>query len=320
MKVICAKCGSEFKTNKVNVQGRKFCSRSCAGSAKVSKLELMNDLRRVAHHLGHRPTVSQYSQHGRYSATLVVKMGGIRALWESMGLVYKDRNSIPSTDANSVLADLQRLRKQLGHLPTSQENRQFGAHGHETIVKYLKVKFWHEAMIKAFDLSGLEAATLTPPKHRTLDMWLEILRHFVNELGRVPSYAEARTQIHWDPYEYPILKGKSIKSSLEAVGIDARKYVTRSATDEEIIADVIRVARLLRRVPTKALYNQHGGRNAETVRCRIGWRKAQELAAQAIGLHPVNQPVKELSKVADPVRDKLKESSVEAIKGFFQPR
>jgi hypothetical protein len=322
MKVICAKCGIEFEARpyEVNVQGRKLCSRSCAGSAKVSKLELMDDLRRVARQLGHRPTMSEYSQHGKYSVPRIVKMGGIRVIWESMGLLYKDKNSIPSTNINSVLADLQRLRKQLGHLPTFKENRQFGTHAYATIVKYLQVNSWHEVLIKAFDLSGLEAATVTPAQQRTLDMWLEILRDFAQGLGRIPSFKELRARINWDTHAYPVLKGISLKSLLEAVGIDARKCVTRSATDEEIIADVIRVAKQIRRVPDQALYNKHGGYHQATVAVRIGWRKAQELAAKAIELHPVNQPVKELSAVPDPVRDKLKESSVEAIKGFFQAR
>jgi hypothetical protein len=320
MKIICAKCGIEFKTFACYIRkgGGKYCSRSCAGTARVSKLELINDLRRVARDLGHRPTMIEYSQHGKYSATLVVRIGGIQRLWESMGLLYKDNRPLTSTDLNSVLADLQRLRKQLGHLPTSWENRQFGAHSYETIFKYLQVNTWHEALIKAFDLSGLEAATVTPPKQRTLDMWLEVLRNLAQELGRVPSTKEVRASISWRPEVYPILKGKSLKSWLEAAGIDARECITRLARDDELIADVIRVARQLRQVPNTTLYNKHGGYNQATVSLRIGWGKAQELAAQAIELRPVNQPIKELSKVADPVRDKLKESSVEAIKGFFQ--
>jgi len=320
LKTNCVKCGIEFKVYpcEINVRGRKLCSIACAGKVKVSKLELMDDLRRVAHQLGQRPTLSEYKQHGKYSVGPIMKMGGIRALWESMGLIYKDRNSIASTDANAVLADLQRLRKQLGRLPTSKENDEFGHHRHQTIFKYLQVDSWYEVLIKAFDLSGLEAATVTPPKQRTLDMWLELLRNLAQELGGAPSYTEVQNRLHWNPYAYPVLKGKSLKSLLEAAGIDARKCITRLATDEDIIADVIRVARLIRRVPNRPLYNKHGGYEQHTVAKRIGWRKAQELAAQAIGLHRINQPVKELSIVADPVRDKLKESSVEAIKGFFQ--
>jgi hypothetical protein len=321
VKTNCIKCGIEFNARECRVKkgGGKYCSRSCTGSAKVSKLELINDLRRVAHQLGHRPTMSEYSQHGNHSIAVVSRRGGIQALWESMGLLYKDHKCpFPSTDLNSVLADLQRLRQQLGHLPTLKENRQFGHHNYETIVKYLEVDSWHEALIKAFDLSGLEAARVTPGTCRTLDMWLELLRNLTQELGRVPTYTEAQDRISWRPGSYPILQGKSLKSLLETIGLDARKCVTRIATDEEIISDVIRVARQIRRVPNQALYNQHGSYNQRTVALRIGWRKAQELAAQALELRPVNQPVKELSAVADPLRDKLKESSVEAIKGFFQ--
>jgi hypothetical protein len=319
-KANCIKCGSEFRESpyEINVQGRKYCSIACSGHAKISKLELMNDLRRVAHQLGHRPTMSEYSRHGKYSTTIITRMGGIQAVWESMGLLFKDRNSIPSTNLNSVLADLQRLRKQLGHLPTVKENDEFGHHYYYTIFKYLEVNSWYEVLIKAFDLSGLEEAKVTPAKHRTLDMWLLILRHFAQGLGRVPFYREARTSINWRPNFYPILQGKSFKSFLEAAGIDARKRAARIITDEELIADVIRVAKQLRKVPTGNEYTRHGGYQQQTVARHIGWGKAQELAAQAIQLHPVNQAVKELSAVPEPLRDKLKESSVEAIRGFFQ--
>jgi hypothetical protein len=322
VKTNCLKCGSQFNVRECRVKrgGGKYCSIACAGKVKVSKLELMDDLRRVAHQLGHRPTQIEYSQHGKFSATLIGKVGGLRVLWESMGLLYKDKNSIAATGASSVLADLQRLRKQLGHLPSSQEYDQFGHHDYKTVLKYLQVNSWYEALIKAFHLSGPEAARVTPPKHRTLEMWLELLRNLAQELGRVPSHAEARTRISWESYRCPILQGKSFKSFLEAAGLDARKCVAQLITDEELIADVIRVAKQIRRVPSHALYNKHGGYSPGTVARYIGWRNAQEIAAQAIELRPVNQPVKELSKVADPLRDKLKESSVEAIKGFFQAR
>jgi hypothetical protein len=316
----CKSCGREFiaQIGRSGEALRLNCSPACSGNLAVSKADLIADLRKIATEIGHRPTYSEYKKLGRYGCGVICKHGGLKAIWESMGMVFKVDNGIKSVKVDSLIADLQRLRKEIGKLPTVADVESQGKHSIQSYRKKLEVNHWYEVLIKVFPMSALEIAKITPPNKRTYEMWLNLLKGLHAELKRLPTRVEAGRRISFRQNVYPVLSGRSFQSVLEDAGFDASNTTSsRLVSDEEIVNDIVAVARKTGRLPHMREYDKKGKFSKNMVARRFGsWRKAKELVAPQLNFQA--QPVKYLSHVPDASRDRLKESSVDAIRDFFQ--
>jgi hypothetical protein len=321
MKVNCQKCGREFSLSPSDVKsGRKNCSAKCYGKAKISSNDLVNDLLRVARELGHRPSLAEYKKLGKYSPrTISYKLGGLQKIWESLGLKYKSNWGISSeVKIEEIIKDLHRVHKELGHPPSSSEYKQIGDHTPGTVKKKLMKKYWHEVIIQALTLSKVERAIITPPHLRDLEMWLDLIRDLQAKLKRPPTCKDANRHISLS-HRIKYLREFGFKGILEMAGIDSsNSHSSKLTTNDGLIDDLTQVSIKIGRIPSYGEYVKLGKYHPASMKSHFGsWGKAKELASRQLRLKP--QGVKHMSHVPDPSRDRLKESSVEAIKDFFNP-
>lgn len=316
VKANCRQCGREY-SRPPSVIG-KYCSKTCAGNANVSRKDVVDDLLKVARQIGHRPTLQEYREAGKYNTKMVQKYGGIQSIWESMDLVFKKSDClVPSVEKDLVITDIRRVRKELGRLPSSREYAKLGKHAVKTVQKKLGFRNWHEILIGVFNLSLQEAVHIVSPMYRTLDLWLEAVRVLADNLKRVPTLEEARKYIGFRRENFPVLKGKSFKTILILAGLKpANSIASPLTTNDEILDDIFEAYKKSRGVLPFRKYHEFGRFSLTLIIHRFGnWGNAKEFVVERFQFKP--QTVKHLSHVEDPSRERLKESSVEAIKDFF---
>ena len=127
-----------------------------ATTERHSRDALLTELRRIAEEYGSPPRFRDMDAHGQYAArTYVDRFGSWNDAVVEAGL--EPRSSGTLTDA-ALLADLQRLRAELGSRPTPQDVRNHGTHAVATYQR--RFGSWSDAVTAAFDESnGSDADT-----------------------------------------------------------------------------------------------------------------------------------------------------------------
>jgi len=114
--------------------------------AHVSNAELLAELERVADEYGTPPRFEDMRQHGHYRArTYVGRFGSWDDALDAAGIDPPTRE-IPTAD---LIADLHRLRDELGERPTSTDVAREGEYGLATYQR--RFGSWGEAAAAAFD-------------------------------------------------------------------------------------------------------------------------------------------------------------------------
>ncbi|WP_425499832.1 homing endonuclease associated repeat-containing protein [Natrinema caseinilyticum] len=114
----CELCGAEFET-----PGAKGGHKR-AHQLKISREELLTELRRLASVSGRSPTTKMMDKRGAYSAACVKQRFGTWAdALRAIGLPPNNRYDIPPTE---VKEDIRTIATKLGRPPTSPEYREQG--------------------------------------------------------------------------------------------------------------------------------------------------------------------------------------------------
>jgi hypothetical protein len=166
----CELCGAEFET-----PGAKGGHKR-AHQLKISREELLAELRRLANVSGRSPTTEMMNERGAYSAACVKQRFGT---WgdalRAIGLPPNNRYDIPLAE---VKADIRTTATKLGRPPTSPEYRERG----DFSVSLAQNLFgsWNES---------LAAAGLEPQFEHGIpdDALLDEIRTLVEVLGKVPT-------------------------------------------------------------------------------------------------------------------------------------
>lgn len=163
-------------------------------------------------------------------------------------------------------------------------------------------------------------------------MWECYIRNFAKENGRLPSRADVPVRVVREVCGFPSLK-ELLKALCILVTKPKEKKSVVGVNDDLILADLKRVCVLtgypLSHLDYKKLGTYNTGGVLRRFRLQDGNRRWEGVlnALEASGVEvssrltqyaPKN--IKHMSHVEDPVRDRLKQSSVEAIKEFFQSK
>lgn len=218
---------------------------------RIPTNDLLEDLSKVGKELGSPPTRSEYNQRGRYTAnTLANRFGSwILALAKAGWTVNRSGSQISS---ESLLQDLRRVVERLGYVPTNSEYTQFGAHSASALIE--RFGSWADAVQQA----GYPAKISLP--FSASDVVSEILR-VSRELGRSPSRDEFEHHSNISRGPATRIFGSWI-AALAAAGLPPARVPKLS--QEELIDEIQRVARVLNRTPMQSDFRRDGiGKFAE---------------------------------------------------------
>lgn len=166
----CEICGAEFETPAAKGGHKR------AHQIKISREELLAELRRLANVSGRSPTTKMMDEHGAYSADCVKqRFDTWRDALRAIGLPPNNRYDITPAE---VKEDIRSVATKLGRPPTSPEYRELG----DFSVTLAQNSFgsWNEALAAA----GFEPHC----EHRILDnVLLDEIRTVVETLGKVPT-------------------------------------------------------------------------------------------------------------------------------------
>lgn len=162
---------------------------------RVSKGEVVADVRRVARLLGRSPSSVEYGRHGRYDVTTVRRK--FRLPWgeivEAAGLRYTRRTSrkVPATE--ELRRDVRRVARELGGPPTRSEYQARGRFDAETVRRRSGMRRWEGAVawLTGVDPEEVKRRQRRGGLYRTTEEWLSRLRDLSRRLGHAPTTAEA---------------------------------------------------------------------------------------------------------------------------------
>lgn len=176
---------------------------------KIRREELLRELRRLADELGHRPTITEVAEQGKYSyKPYRVRFGGLWNALEEAGFDTPEVNPAENVSQEELIEELRRLADEQGHLPTTDDIRE-------------RCKYSYMTYYRRFGGLGdaLEAAEFDSPegKIRTGQL-LTALRRLASELGHLPKKTEIEEQGEYSYTTYYHRFG-GIESAHEAAGI-----------------------------------------------------------------------------------------------------
>lgn len=113
----------------------------------IADAELERDLNRVSTSLGHTPTVSEYTEHGKYApATLMLRFGDGSWIDTLVRLGYDDARDTKRVSTTDLEHDVRRVATELGHAPKTTEYDELGNHAPSTVLNRLGNGSWERAM------------------------------------------------------------------------------------------------------------------------------------------------------------------------------
>lgn len=292
-----------------------------------SDAQLLADLRRVTRELGRQPNKAEYNRLGSHSYdSLRTRFGSWEAAFEHAGLRYNRERANPRGrrwTSDEVRRDLRRVRAKLGRYPTTRDYDEHGATSVGTVYHHAGTRKWGEVLVRFLDLDTEQAPAFSynqRERFRTTTQRLEELRVFARELGRSPSTNEARRA----KIDVAALRRRcgTWAQVLNKAGLPPPpgKPATRATTTDEMLADVRRVFAVPGATLSSTEYRKRGRYSMTTLLARCGgtWDGVLEAAGASRASRSLASDAAQMSGTFDPVRDRLKESSVEAITEFFR--
>ena len=238
-----------------------------------SDAELLDDIRDLAAKFGRPPTLAEYDDHGTAAKTTVTRrFGGWNEALEAAGCDPREPTSaIPDEE---LLAALQELADDLGHVPTGAEMNTEGPHWVSTYEDAFGS--WGEAL----DAAGLEDPGVRGRPHDDETLLAE-LRRVGEVMEGTPAYSDMALEGAHDPRTY-VRRFGSWNDALEAAGFDAREQ-GQQVSDAELVRDLHRLAEELGERPTSSDVVEAGAHGLATYQRRFGsWSAAVTVAFEEL--------------------------------------
>ena len=241
---------------------------------RISDAVLLSDLRRVARRLDATPSLREMDEHGEYApSTYQSRFGSWNEAVVEAGLTPNSRRR-PEYADEELLDALGDLADALDRTPCRKDMREEGPHSPTTYAT--RFGSWRDAV---------DEAGLSPPQRGTkiaCDELVAELASLASSLGRAPTSIEMDESGAFSSSTYYRHFG-SWTAALEAADLSGESTTTRKLSDEDLLAEVDRLAAVLRRPPTTTEMNELGAYSSSTYRRRFGsWADA----LTAAGLNP----------------------------------
>lgn len=234
------------------------------GGSKIPDADLLDEVERLKAELGHTPSADEMDDNGKYGTTTYAsRFGSWSDALEKAGLEPSQKR-IPTRD---LLAELQRLGKELDHVPRRKDMNEHGEYSEGPY--YDRFGNWTNA---------LEEAGITPDVHRdiTQDDLIEEIQTVAGKLDRVPFRKEVADQGKYTEATY----WRYFESWAEAVRqAGYEPALERDISDEDLISALQQFAGEFDGSPTLEEMDDYGPYSGSTyVRRFDGWTAALEEA------------------------------------------
>ena len=240
-------------------------------TSRVSEADLIADLQALADDLGRVPTSKEMRDHGSHStSTYLDRFGSWAEALEAAGLDPADRSTRhQQVSDDALLADLHRLRDELGRVPTATDVVEEGNHGIATYQR--RFGSWSAAL----DAAEIESE----PDGPSDDELLADLHRLHEERDKVPSLLDVHDDGQYTEKKYRSRFG-SWREALDAAGFDP----DRGPTDEELLVELRRLRDDLDKRPSMNDMTDHGAYGCSTYQRHFGsWSAALEEAFDETG-------------------------------------
>jgi len=270
----------------------------------ITRKELIDDLQRVGNSVGDTPTISDYSETGKYSPkTLRNRFGSWNEALQEAG--YQLNKFVPQED---LLTDLERVHNLLEEVPTCKDYRKHGKYS----VGLISDRFgsWN---------AGLEAAGYHPNSQYSIprEDLLDDLKQVGDSLGNSPTMIEYNTSGTYSTgpfYNY----FDSWADALIAAGFEPN--YRSDISNERLLTDLRRVAELLDTTPEMTEYQSHGKYSPSPLVSSFGsWNEALEAAGYEPNIRqyiPDEDLLSDIRRVGDLIRSTPRMSDYEIYGNF----
>jgi len=287
IKYICPKCNKVKMTYARYYYEGRVCRTCSPSGSRIEMSDILTDIKRVVRELGYQPTIEQYKEYGKYGLSTIYRVCNMS--WKDIlsSLGYKVLRRVHDAYSfQEVVAELERVSKELGKLPSYSEYMERGKISATALRNATRETKWHKILAKLFNLDINTIKLNISGNKEAINTQLEKLRQIASKLGRSPSLAEAnkygvnveliRKRLNKDWAE--VLKQAGIEANDPS--ISSQNYYVKN---EDILSDINRVAKELGTYPSVVKYEKLGYFLPDTVQYRFNtnWHGVISLAKSA---------------------------------------
>jgi hypothetical protein len=262
-----------------------------APGARISRDELIADLKSVGEKIGGVPTQEALTEHGEHSKGPIIREFGS---WENglraAGFNPENRDPPNKIDSEQLLEDILELKQELGKVPNTTEMDQYGKHDPSTYSdRFGSYK-------RAVERAGLDASNLKEYGVGRRELLSELFR-LADDLGRVPKMSDMRSK---GRYSCPLYIDRfgSWNHAVRCAGFEPNTPITEgrprrtNVGKDELKDDLRRVQEQIGVPPTRQEYDQIGVFNPNSLQYHYGsWSECLEAA----GIDPDKRPDNKIS-------------------------
>jgi hypothetical protein len=258
----CAKCNKvKMAYAKYNYEGR-VCRDCSPSGCRIEVSDILTDVKRVVRELGYQPTIEQYKEYGKYGLSTIYRV--CKMSWKEIltSLGYKVLRRVHDAYSfQEIVAEMERVRKELGKIPTYSEYMNLGKISATALRNATRETKWPKILAKIFSLDESTVKLNLKSNKGLINAQLEKIKQIASKLGRSPSLAEA-SKYGVDVELTRRRLSKNWSEVLEKAGLQADETLTSSENyyikDEDILSDIIRVAKELGTYPSAVKYEKLG--------------------------------------------------------------
>jgi len=289
---------------------------------RLTKAEIVSDLRKVARALNHSPSSVEYRRLGSYDVRTVQRKFNVSwsRIINSAGLCYSPRTSGRIACTEELKRDLLRVARELDHPPARKDYQTHGQFDAETIRRRSGKVRWEDAVAA---LTGLDREQIKQQQarggcYRTTQEWLSKLHALSRELGHAPTTRESN-EAGINTHQLCLRVGGKWIDVLKAADIDLqnrnKRAILLTTPTERLVEDIVAIARRLGKVPKAREYEAYGQYSHLALRGRLGgWREVKKLVTHKLSARP-----RELSNAPYSHASQSLLSVESAVKSFFTP-
>lgn len=149
---------------------------------RVSDIDLLNDLIRVAKKVGRQPTFSDYVKWGKHcTQTYDLRFGGWENAFKGLGLKYTDPrlHNKPVSDKD-ITKNLEYVKSKIGNFPTLSEYRKLGEFSPLTLYRKANTNKWGKVLVKFVNLDENKIDYYSSSKKENFKNKTELLEEIKN--------------------------------------------------------------------------------------------------------------------------------------------